>query len=122
MPATAKYYNRIPKDHPAIGNYSAAMAYYFRNPKKCAAVSLRVKKNGGTKRYRDKYPNKYKAQTTVNNAIRDGKIFKSPCESCGSDGKINGHHDDYLKPLDIRWLCFWCHSQWHKLNGEALNP
>jgi len=72
--------------------------------------------------YRAKYPNKYKAHTLVNNAIRGEKLFNEGCESCGSDGKTHAHHDDYSKPLNVRWLCVPCHSQWHKDNGEGLNP
>lgn len=72
-------------------------------------------------RYKEKYPNKYKAHNIVSNAIRDGKLFKESCEVCGSEDNIHAHHDDYLKPLNIRWLCAACHSQWHRDNGEALN-
>lgn len=70
---------------------------------------------------RKKYPTQYKAQTIVNNAIRSGKLFK---ESCGDCGRLNGthaHHDDYAKPLNIRWLCPICHRRWHVENGEGLN-
>lgn len=73
------------------------------------------------KEVRRKHPNKYKAQTMVGNAIRDKRLFREPCENCG-DRKTHGHHDDYLKPLNIRWLCPACHSQWHRDNGEAKNP
>jgi len=72
------------------------------------------------KEYRKKYPNKYKAVNIVNNAIRDGKLFREPCEICGSDNTV-GHHDDYLKPLNIRWLCQSHHKQWHAKNGEGKN-
>jgi hypothetical protein len=71
--------------------------------------------------YLQKYPNKYKAHTIVSNAIRDKKLFKKPCEICGSNKSIHAHHDDYLEPLNIRWLCAAHHSQWHKANGEADN-
>ena len=71
--------------------------------------------------WREKYPNKYKAHNMVNNAIRDGKLFKKPCEICEKDN-TRGHHDNYLEPLNVKWLCAACHSQWHKENGEALNP
>lgn len=73
------------------------------------------------KSYRESYPNKYKATNMVNNAIRDGKLFKEPCEVCGSEDSVHAHHDDYLKPLNVRWLCAAHHSQWHKDNGEAKN-
>jgi hypothetical protein len=74
------------------------------------------------KKYREKYPNKYRAHNMVNNYIRDNKLFKEPCEVCDTKNNIHAHHDDYLKPLKIRWLCSAHHSQWHAENGEALNP
>ena len=30
-------------------------------------------------------------------------------------------HDDYAKPLSVRWLCGKCHTAWHQENGEGLN-
>jgi len=71
--------------------------------------------------FRDKYPNKYKAHTIVSNAIRGGKLFKEDCEVCDTDKDIHAHHDDYLKPLNVRWLCAAHHKQWHTKNGEGKN-
>lgn len=71
--------------------------------------------------YREKFPNKYKAHTMVNNAIRSGLLFREKCSECGSDQKTHAHHDDYLKPLNIRWLCPACHKEWHQKNGEGAN-
>jgi len=76
---------------------------------------------GYSRAWREKNPQKYKAQSMVNNSIRDKKLSRQPCEVCGTDKSIHGHHDDYLKPLDVRWLCAVHHSQWHKENGEGLN-
>lgn len=75
---------------------------------------------GYVKQHRDLHPNQYKAQTMVNNALRDKRLFKESCEVCGN-GDTHGHHDDYLKPLNVRWLCAACHKQWHRDNGEAKN-
>lgn len=58
------------------------------------------------------------------NAIRDGKLMKSEsCHRCGKfNCRIEGHHEDYDRPLSVKWLCSRCHRQWHKINGEGKNP
>lgn len=62
------------------------------------------------------------AHILVGNAVRDGRLFKPDCcSNCGVTGKrIHGHHDDYAKPLEVRWLCSKCHQDWHKTN-KPLN-
>ena len=70
--------------------------------------------------YRSKYPKKYKAHSIVNYAIKSEKLFREPCEVCGKE-KVDAHHDDYAKPLNVRWLCSIHHHQWHAKHGEALN-
>lgn len=51
-----------------------------------------------------KNPGKYKARTKVSNSLRSGLIIRKPCEQCGNE-KSQAHHDDYRKPLCIKWLC-----------------
>ena len=56
----------------------------------------------------------------VKRALKSGKILKSPCEICG-DFNTNSHHDDYSKPLDVRWLCRSHHIQHHLIiQGKSL--
>tara|TARA_R110000787_G_C13136962_1_gene416755 strand:+ start:190 stop:549 length:360 start_codon:yes stop_codon:yes gene_type:complete len=74
------------------------------------------------KEYRLRYPYKYKAHTIVNNAIRAKKLHKEPCIVCGTTENIVAHHNDYLKPLNVAWMCQSHHCQWHKKHGEGLNP
>ena len=60
------------------------------------------------------HPDRRKAITQANNAVRDGRLKKPlGCSQCGSEGHIHGHHDDYSKPLDVRWLCVRCHALHH---------
>ena len=74
-----------------------------------------------TGKYRLNNPNKYSAHILVNNAVRSGKINKGACEICGVFIGVHAHHDDYSKPLDVRWLCPEHHNKWHKENGEGKN-
>lgn len=60
----------------------------------------------------ERNPEKRKAQWAVNNAVRDGKLSKAPCEVCGEE-EVDGHHDDYSKPLEVRWLCRVHHQAAH---------
>ena len=57
-------------------------------------------------------PEKYKARAAVSNALRDGRLERGPCEVCGAL-KVQGHHDDYSKPLEVRWLCKKHHDEYH---------
>ena len=59
-----------------------------------------------------KYPERKRAQTTLHNAVRDGKVSKLPCAVCG-DERVHGHHFDYTKPLEVVWLCPKHHMQFH---------
>jgi len=74
-----------------------------------------------TKSWRERNPNKYRAHGKVAYAIKMGDLSAKSCEVC-SEPITEGHHDDYAKALDVRWLCAICHNKWHKENGEGLNP
>ena len=57
-------------------------------------------------------PTVARARNAVNSAVRDGRLIRpTVCTRCGiHDPKINGHHHDYSKPLEVTWLCYRCHS------------
>lgn len=48
--------------------------------------------------------------------VRKNKNFPKPsnCTDCGRKNKLDAHHDDYSKPLEVRWLCRLCHKKAHK--------
>ena len=63
-----------------------------------------------TKLYRELFPLRYKATNAVNNAVRDGKLTKpNRCEICKKRRRVEGHHNDYSKPLKVVWVCKPCH-------------
>ena len=59
-------------------------------------------------------PVKRNARHLFQGAVRHGRLKRQPCELCG-DVKTHGHHDDYSKPLEVRWLCQKHHGQAHRL-------
>lgn len=63
-------------------------------------------------------PDKYKARYTLRNAIVDGKVLKpKTCSLCNSAKRIQAHHHDYSKPLDVVWLCYTHHKELHIKQG-----
>lgn len=69
-----------------------------------------------TKQYRKNNPDKYKATSRINHLVEKGKLTKPiACEVCGTVGRVEAHHADYSKPLDVMWVCKKCH---YKLDEE----
>ena len=56
------------------------------------------------------------SQLAVQLALKSGFLVKpKKCGNCGAEKeRIEGHHDDYAKPLEVRWLCPKCHKAWHR--------
>jgi len=54
-----------------------------------------------------------RARGTVNKAVRDGIIYKSPyCQKCKMVlVPLEAHHEDYTKPYQVEWLCKKCHGE-----------
>jgi len=47
-------------------------------------------------------------------AIKNGYLVRQACEKCSATENVDAHHDDYMKPLDVRWLCRKHHAEHHK--------
>lgn len=52
------------------------------------------------------------ARSYLHMYIKRGKIEKKPCLVCGNT-KSEAHHEDYSKPLDVKWFCRFHHLKYH---------
>lgn len=93
-----------------------------RNPGKAAAAQRDWRRRNPdrvaaqNRRRRRENPEQARAWDAVSNALKDGRLMRAPCEVCG-DPESQGHHDDYSKPLEVRWLCATHHRHEH---GRAV--
>ena len=59
----------------------------------------------------------------VNMRIRRGRLARPDhCSQCGKPCKPDGHHDDYLKPAEVLWLCRSCHMKRHFQLAQKFAP
>lgn len=60
------------------------------------------------KRHRDMSPEarrRARCRAHANVYRRRGKLIPGPCYVCGTMKKIEMQHDDYSKPLQVKWIC-----------------
>lgn len=92
------------------------------NPENCRLLNRKYLATEKGKIAREKSTNKYKksnllkikAQGVLAYAIKMKRIIKTPCLVCGAE-KVEGHHPDYSRPLDVVWLCNPHHRGAHSL-------
>lgn len=85
--------------------------------------SRRAKALDYQRKRRANRPDRDAAYRKVRYAIMSGNLERKPCEKCG-DVNTEAHHDDYSRPLDVRWLCYGCHLLVHgkqKINIVSEN-
>lgn len=102
------YYKEYERGRNKLPHRVEAVKRYAKTPAGKAAHARALKNQ------RDRAPEKYRARLATGNAIRDGRLIPQPCEVCGQ-AKVDAHHDDYSKPLDVRWLCRKHHTEHHRL-------
>lgn len=93
--------------------YYAKNKVKMKTQKKKVRANRREQANEDVKRRRREYYGD--AHKQVLKALENGGLVKRPCEECGSMN-VQAHHDDYNKPLEVRWLCDICHKKWHQNN------
>jgi ribosomal protein S27AE len=116
-------------------NRSSKRDYYLaydkvraKSQKRILAREMYIKTDHGKKavrrcheNYARRFPLKIAASNLFWSAFKRGDILKpNSCSNCNRVIRLEAHHDDYAKPLEIRWLCKKCHTEWH-LNNKAIN-
>ena len=64
-------------------------------------------------KWNDAHPKAMWAHSALRSAIRKGLIKRECCEVCGAVD-VDGHHDDYDRPMAVRWLCRLHHREVHR--------
>lgn len=89
---------------------SQKMAAYYKTKKGKANIAA------NQKRMREKHRVKHRARSYLGMCVAKGKVSKPiKCETCGKkEVRIEGHHEDYSKPLEVNWFCTDCHADRHR--------
>ncbi len=57
-----------------------------------------------------------RAMCLIHYHVGQGNIKKPDrCSRCRRVGQLNAHHEDYSKPLVVKWLCSICHGLEHRI-------
>ena len=93
-----------------LNNIEKVRAYDRKRGKIADRIKLNTEVN---KQWRQQDLRRQKAHSAVSRAIKNGLLFRSPCQRCGNEKSL-AHHEDYDHPLVVMWLCQPCHKQRHK--------
>jgi hypothetical protein len=58
------------------------------------------------------------ARRKTRTALESGVLVRLSCEVCGNSA-TDAHHEDYSRPLDVKWLCRRHHRERHTHAQEA---
>lgn len=114
-------------------NKEKSREYYLLNKERIAKYSIwyqkkRIEEDSTgyykklrirVKKWRENNPEKNKAHKKVFVELRAGRMTKGKC-FCG-ETKVEAHHEDYSKPLDVIWLCKKHHIEADNLRKQ-LSP
>lgn len=89
-------------------NAERANKYYHKNKTRVRAIKTKYEKKNKLQRH---------AWSAVRQAIIAGIVLKpKACSKCGGKTRrIEAHHEDHRKKLDIVWLCTPCHADTEKV-------
>lgn len=112
-----------------VGQYIIQSRYPLANGDMCIKYACHPCNRARTKKYYhankerfraiiyksiEKHKEKQTARVALKAALNKGFMVRpDTCSVCNTPCKPHGHHDDYTKPLDVRWLCVSCHADAH---------
>jgi hypothetical protein len=71
--------------------------------------------------YNKRWPEQARAKWLVQKKVQRGEMAKPACcERCGEPfppEKLQAHHHDYTRPLDVSWYCGPCRKAVHRELG-----
>lgn len=100
-----EYQRKWLKERPGY-NLKRVTEWLLKHPEKAKAIRRKA-----SRVYRKNNALQLRARWQVYSAIKKGLMKRLPCQVCGI--KAQAHHPDYLKPLDILWLCKRHHHDVH---------
>ena len=117
---------RLVCGHEVLSKRGAVRAICDKCPPDVADIRRRMaeqsrrsrQKNPSTKlsakAWKSRNPEKRMAHNILNRQVRIGAIVQpAACTQCGASEKLDAHHEDYSKPLDVIWACRPCHKKLH---------
>jgi len=96
--------------------YYAKNKNYIRSRNKKWVEENRDVVNKISRNHSRKHPERKKARSAISHAIRDGKLKKLPCKTCGTIANVEAHHHngyEHKDWLNVTWLCKTHHVQEH---------
>jgi len=90
-------------------------AYAAYQERKRINPEYRAKRIAQTAKWKEQNKEKRVAHKAVEKAINSGLLIKpTRCQVCNVEPKrLDGHHEDYTKLLEVQWLCRSCHILAH---------
>lgn len=83
-----------------------------RKKKWVESLEGKISHRMSTRKWKRKNNTKVKAHSAIERAVKKGVLVPPKhCEICKSTHRIEAHHPDYRRVLDVIWLCKHCHEK-----------
>lgn len=116
--AYLKKWRKANKDHVKAYHKEHDKLYRLKNKERLAAYNKEWRKLHPWKSrvFTKKALLKVKARKLLYYAIKSGKMVRGNCEIKNCKIRAEAHHEDYSKPLVVRWFCKRHHFNHHYEN------